>query len=240
MLDEMKIRLGKFADKEIEKWVNQKTKKEGNTGLHFASYRGNLDIIDKLIKNKANIKLSNFTGSNVLHMAAKGNNLNSFIYFKEKFNMNIESVDDMDSTPLHRACFFGADLVTNFILNYNVNFNHKDREGFTPLHLATIAGINSLIFLDRGVIIKRLLQKGANKSIKDNKGRTALDISLKNSNHFIIGMLEEKSSCQIFEKKMPLKKLEKNRIYIFIFFLYYFLSGFSTECFLIPCNNSLK
>ena len=140
MIDEMKIRLGIDAQKEIEIWVNQRTKKEGNTAIHFASYIGNIDIIERLIKYKADTNISNFNGNNVLHMAAKGNNPNSIIYFKEKYNMNIESVDELDSTPLHRACFFGSDLVTNFILSFNVNINYKDREGFTPLHLAVIAG----------------------------------------------------------------------------------------------------
>jgi len=140
MIDEMKIRLGVDAEKEIQKFVNKKTNKEGNSALHFASYLGNIDIIKILIENKAEVLICNFSGNNVLHMAAKGNNANSFIYFKEKFNINIESTDDINSTPLHRACFFGSDLVTNFILSFNVNINHKDKEGFTPLHLAVIAG----------------------------------------------------------------------------------------------------
>ena len=140
MIDEMKIRLGIDAQKQIEIWVNQKTKKEGNTAIHFASYIGNMDVIDKLIKFKANVEISNFNGNNVLHMAAKGNNPNAIIYFKEKYNMDIESVDELESTPLHRACFYGADLTVNFILSFNVNINYKDREGYTALHLAVIAG----------------------------------------------------------------------------------------------------
>ena len=50
MIDEMKIRLGIDAQKEIEIWVNQKTNKEGNTAIHYASYVGNIDIIERLIK----------------------------------------------------------------------------------------------------------------------------------------------------------------------------------------------
>jgi ankyrin repeat protein len=140
MIDEMKIRLGIDAQKQIEIWVNQKTKKEGNTAIHFASYIGNIDIIDKLIKFKANAEISNFYGNNVLHMAAKGNNPNSIIYFKEKYNIDIESVDELESTPLHRACFYGAFLAANFILSFNVNIDYRDKEGFTPLHLAVMSG----------------------------------------------------------------------------------------------------
>ncbi len=140
MIDEMKLRFGKNSEKDIEKWVNKKTKKEGNTALHYASYIGNIDIIITLIRNKANVKITNFKGNDVLHLAAKGNNLNSFVYFKEKFNMNIESKDELNSTPLHIACFYGSDLVVNYILNFNININDRDKEGFTPLHLAANAG----------------------------------------------------------------------------------------------------
>ncbi len=136
----MKIRLGIDAQKYIEKWVNQKTKKEGNTAIHYASYIGNMDIIEKLIKYKANVEISNLNGNNVLHMAAKGNSPNSIIFFKEKYNINLESVDEKDSTPLHRACFYEAFSAANFILSFNVNINYKDKEGFTPLHLAVMNG----------------------------------------------------------------------------------------------------
>jgi palmitoyltransferase len=140
MIDEMKIRLGQNSEKEIEKWVNKKTKKEGNTALHYASYIGNIDLIITLIKNKADVKITNLSGDNMLHMAARGNNLNSFVYFKEKFNMNIESIDEMNSTPLHKACYYGSDLIMNYILSFNIDINLRDKDGYTPLHLAVIAG----------------------------------------------------------------------------------------------------
>lgn len=145
MIDEMKIRLGIDAQKEIEKWVNKKSKKQGYTAIHYASFKGNIDIIQMLIKNKANVEISNFRGINVLHMAAQGDSPNSLIYFKEKFNMNIESLDELYSTPLHWGCYYGSDLAIVFLLSWNVNINNKDKEGLTPLHLAVISGIFLII-----------------------------------------------------------------------------------------------
>src|SRR5690349_19047648 len=43
MIDEMKVRLGIDAKKEIKKFVNLKSE-QGHTALHYASYRGNIQI----------------------------------------------------------------------------------------------------------------------------------------------------------------------------------------------------
>jgi len=145
MIDEMKIRLGIDAQKQIEKWVNQKSKRQGYTALHYSAFNGNLDILEKLIKYKADVEISNNRGLNVLHMAAQGNSPNILIYFKEKFNMNIQSVDEICSTPLHWACYSGSESALNFLLSWDINLNYKDKEGITPLHLAVMSG-NYFVF----------------------------------------------------------------------------------------------
>lgn len=136
----MKKRLGIDAQIEIEKWVNQKSKTQGFTPLHYAAYKGNIDIISKLIEYKANIDTTNNRGINVLHMACQGNKPNALVYFKEKYNMNIQSVDDLWSTPLHWACYNAAEEAIIFLLSWNVNLNSQDKEGLTPLHLAVLSG----------------------------------------------------------------------------------------------------
>ena len=85
-------------------------------------------------------------------------------------------------------------------------------------------------------MIKRLLQKGANRLIKDNQGRTPYDIALKNNTKLIVDILNEKSNCQIFNTKTPLQKLEKNKFNLLIFYCYYFVSGFTAVTLLIPCK----
>jgi len=140
MLEEMKKRLGIDANKEIENWVNQKSKNQGFTAIHYASYRGNIDIIKKLIEYKSNIEAINNRGINVIHMACQGNKLSSLIFFKDKFNMNIHSVDELWSTPLHWACYNGSEESIIYLLSWHVELNNQDKEGLTPLHLAVLSG----------------------------------------------------------------------------------------------------
>ncbi len=48
-------------------------------------------------------------------------------------------------------------------------------------------------------------------------------------------MLKEKKNCQLFNMKMPMEKLEKNKINIFTFFLLHTSLGFFVVILLIPC-----
>lgn len=139
MIDEIKLRLGIDGMRDIKNWINEKSE-QGNTALHYASYRGNIEIISKLIDNGAEVEVVNNRGLNVLHMAAQGNQPGSLIYFKEKFSMNIQSVDDLGSTPLHWACYTGSEISVLFLTSWNIKLDSQDREGLTALHLAVMSG----------------------------------------------------------------------------------------------------
>lgn len=143
MIDEMKIRLGIDSIPELKKWVNTPTE-QGYTAIHYASYRGNIDIINLLIENGAEVEVVNKRGLNVLHMACQGNQPSSLVYFKEKYFLNIQSVDDMGSTPLHWACYTGSENAVVFLLSWPLNINSQDREGLTPLHLAVMSGTKTV------------------------------------------------------------------------------------------------
>lgn len=80
------------------------------------------------------------------------------------------------------------------------------------------------------------MQKGANKRQKDNKGRTPYDLALEKNKNFLLEMLKDKTNCQLFVMKMPLKKLEKNKMNIFSFLLLHICLGFIVLFFIIPCK----
>ena len=60
---------GTLDEKQIDFWVNLKDKEDGFAALHFASYRGNVDICEQLIQNGAYIHSESNTGMNVVHIA---------------------------------------------------------------------------------------------------------------------------------------------------------------------------
>ena len=129
-----------FNEHDLKNWINCKSK-HGYTALLFASFRGNVSTIIQLIKHGADINLSNNEGLNVIHMASQGNQAASIVYFKEKYKIDIMSVDAYGSTPLHWACYTGSEQAFNFLISYKVDINLQDNQGLTPLHLAIVSGI---------------------------------------------------------------------------------------------------
>jgi ankyrin repeat protein len=140
LIEEFKKRTDVNLPTDLIKWVNMQSE-QGYTALHYASYRGNIDVIKILIESGANLNITNKRGLNVFHMSAQGNQPTSLVYFREKYNFDLHSIDDMGSTALHWACYTGSENAVIFILSYSPKLNIQDKEGFTALHLAVMSGI---------------------------------------------------------------------------------------------------
>ncbi len=120
-------------------FINRKCA-NGYTALHYAAFRGNLEIIKILIENGADHTAKNTRGLNILHIAAQGDQPEVLIYFKEKYGMDINETDNNGSTPLHWACFMSSEVCVDFLLSWIDKVNVKESMGYTPLHLAIFSG----------------------------------------------------------------------------------------------------
>jgi ankyrin repeat protein len=120
LLDEAKKKIGHEDNKKFVDWLNHK----GDNGfncLHYASFRGNLKIIEKVIECGGDISIKNNNGLNVMHMASQGDQPNVLIFFKEKFDMKINSLDSVMSTPLHWACYMGSESCIDYLISWNAD-----------------------------------------------------------------------------------------------------------------------
>ena len=82
-----------------------------------------------------------------MHMAAEGNQPSMMIYLITKEHQSSQSVDENGSTPLHWACYAGAEESVNFLLNLDANIDAQDKEKLTPLHLAVLGGREKIVVL---------------------------------------------------------------------------------------------
>ena len=204
----------------FKNFINEQNE-QGIAPIHYASFRGNINTIKLLIENGAEIEKKTNRGLNVIHYCAQGNKPNSlmFFYFLWKKQTNLfenkyELITDKDnggSTPLHWAVYSLAEDFLLYLINLDIFkskdekldfINQKDNQLNTPLHLC-ITSKSSRIAL-------KLLQSGADPLVRDQKGRTPLQLAREKKQADITRILENNQSCQLCEFKAPVKQIKKS------------------------------
>ena len=242
IIEKTKIRLGldnksnitseeKSQNEKIFKdFINEQTEGDNQTALHYASFRGNIKIIKLLIANHADINSLTHTGYNMIHKAAMGNKPSALIYFNKKYNMSLEDTDENQMNALHLAVRNGMENSVIFLLSLGLNPNFKDKDGNTALHYA-VKKSNSRI-------IKKLLQRGADRNIPDFKYKMT-PVMLARNNVEIIEIFREKGICEklFFKPDISKKTLcsNKNMILFIVLHLVIILLVFFI---LLPYFNS--
>ena len=135
----------------------------------------------KLLKNGAPPDIiENATSATPLFTAVENKNT-AIINLLLKYGADPRQVDENALTPLHTAIeentlgesdnYKGVQIIQTFLDN-NISVDLRDLRGRTPLMIASQA--------HKTETVKFLLSKGADKTLKDYGGRTALDIARKN------------------------------------------------------------
>ena len=197
----------------IEKFTNfiNHQNNKGINILHLACHKGNMNLIKLLLNNGINYKAKTKTGLCCLHFAAQTNKVTVIYYFIKKYKINKYEEDNNGNNFYHWACFCSSEKVIDFFLNdKKFQINTKNKEGFIPLHFYLMANSYRSI--------KRLIYRGADAYMKNNKGENAFDIVSKNKGFQ-------------YEKKLEIKKILNRKYYfkipyytfLFFIFIYIFL-----------------
>ena len=193
IIDEVKKDLG-IGSKKIANYINEKTN-EGLTALHYAVINGNIEIVKLLKKLGAKIETVTNLGKNVIHIAAEGNQPSMLLYLLLNEALDIYSVDENGSTPLHWACYSGSYESVNYLISLKADINVVDKDQFTPLHLA--------VTTNRVKIVKLLLENGVNKKISNKNNELPIDIARKKNYLTIIDLLSDKEYNPLCTLDLP-------------------------------------
>jgi len=165
----------------------------GRNALHFAVDGGSAENIRILLRNGAEVNVSDNFQNSPLHRAVS---LGSSYFTKgESVTLLLSSGADINArneqgeTPVHWAA-------TSYYLEYNLipllnaggNPNDINKRGESPLHTASKAGSE--------LAVKLLLEYGADASIRDKNGYTALDNALKLPEPFTASIMQKLSSIK--------------------------------------------
>jgi palmitoyltransferase len=223
----------------LAKFINQKNNL-GATAIHYASFRGNINIIKLLVENGANIYERTERNLNVIHYSCQGNKPSALMYFYLKFNKEedyklLTEKDKGGSTALHWAAYTSSEDALLFLINLDYfnndeekrkNFiDSQDSQGLTPLHLS-ISSKSSRIVL-------KLLQNGASSDIEDKKGKTPLALAIEKKQRDIAIIIKNNQSCQFCNVKAPVKQIKKSIKNILIVSLFQILTTFLLFGFII-------
>ncbi|KAI8519493.1 hypothetical protein Bbelb_027500 [Branchiostoma belcheri] len=109
----------------------------GDTGLHVAC-RGlgrHVKVVELLIKNQADLKVTNKNGDTGLHVACSGGHVKVVeLLIKNKADLNVTNKDG--DTGLHLACRGGHVKVVELLVKNQGDLNVTNETGDTGLHVA--------------------------------------------------------------------------------------------------------
>jgi serine/threonine-protein phosphatase 6 regulatory ankyrin repeat subunit A/serine/threonine-protein phosphatase 6 regulatory ankyrin repeat subunit B len=134
-----------------------------STPLHNA--RRNPQIIELLLKAKADVNALDDLGETPLQAAVAAGNIQSAkILLKAGSNLDNKNKDGM--TALHLACREGEAEIAELLIAQNAKVDVTDKYGRSALHLACINGFKP--------VAVALLKANANMELKDKHGNTPL------------------------------------------------------------------
>jgi palmitoyltransferase len=233
----------KHNSEKLKDFINEPND-QGVTPLHYASFRGEVQIIKLLVENGGDITKTTKRKLNVIHYCAQGNKPNSLLYFylKMKENENernqfklIRDKDGGGSTPLHWAVYSIAEDLLLYLINLDIFegeedrkkfINQLDNEGYSALHLC-VSSKSSRIAM-------KLLQNGADPKVVDKKGETPLQLAISKQQKDIIHILRNSQECQFCNVKAPVKQIKKSSKNIICVFSFQIIATFILLCSVLP------
>uniref|UniRef100_A0A1X7UL13 Uncharacterized protein n=2 Tax=Amphimedon queenslandica TaxID=400682 RepID=A0A1X7UL13_AMPQE len=154
------------------------TKHDGWTPLIAASLLGHLSIVEALFQKGAFINTQAKDGVTPIYVASQDGHAMVVRFLLEKgadfYLTKTDSETSITTSPLVIACQNGHSNVVELLLEKDIEqINTRNPEsGATPLFIASYHG--------QAAVVKLLLMRGANPSIKDKNKQTPIDVTKDN------------------------------------------------------------
>jgi ankyrin repeat protein len=145
-----------------------KQDKFGHTPVFIAVSANQYQIVETLVKMKADIRLANIYGDTPFHKAAQSGEIKT-LELLLKSGALIWKTNVKEESPLAKAVSAGQLEAVKFLIKNKAELNTPDYKGDTPLHKAAVKGDKEMV--------KLLLDNGADASVKNKEKLKSADLA---------------------------------------------------------------
>lgn len=154
--------------------------RDGETAIINAMKYSNADVVEYLINNGASLNTTNKKGNNLVyllieayHPRKNGKEFDGKLKLLQKKGIDFSKKLADGSTIYHLIATKNDLELFKKVENINVDINAKNNDGLTALHKAILVAKDD-------TILKYLISRGADKTIKTDLGETAYDLAKDN------------------------------------------------------------
>lgn len=149
-----------------------------STPLSIAAFRGYLPIVIYLVEHGADINSVDIYQRTPLYFAVKYGNWSIAKYLVEH-GADVNISDNSGGIPLNLV--ENNSTIVKLLVEHGSNINKIDIHGYTPLHHY----VSRYPSEENILMIEYLIDVGADRSIKNNEGKTAADLASPTVRHII-------------------------------------------------------
>ncbi len=190
----------------------------GHSPIHYAAYKGNVQIVDYLLNNGGDPNIRGRHESTPLHSAAWGRNLKVLELLLED-GADVDARTDEGETPGMTAALRGEQEILEILFALSADPHAKDIHGSNLIDLAAAGGHDSIVSLLREIgvnnqnplhvaaglgdidEVKKLLKNGHSINARDSFGATPLLIATVSGKENIVDfLLTRRANPQISAK----------------------------------------
>ena len=110
----------------------------GDTPLHQAAYKGDVNNIYKFLRSH-DVNVRNNFGETPLHYAAENGQVDAVMALLGA-GADVNAIDQYGDTPLHMAALEGHDAVVRALVDAGARVDKENFEGETPFGFAQLSG----------------------------------------------------------------------------------------------------
>jgi uncharacterized protein len=145
---------------------------KSRTPLLVAAFRKHYGAVEALLKRGANANARDMQGFDILTLAAVNNDMQLLKLALDNGANPRLVTGPLDGTALISAAHLGHVEIVRALIDAKAPLDNVNRMGWTALLIAVILGNNSKNHIET---VDLLVKAGADTSIKDRQGATALD-----------------------------------------------------------------